>query len=237
VQVRDSLVVLSDSGAQPPTDGWTAEKPFHAAVAKAMWLTSAENVAEGLSEWGEKKRVIHLEVDLTGSGIEYTPGDSIGMCCPNPQFLVDFVFQRLKEGNPELASASLDTAVAVASSGSEEDLVTLRELLTYRLDLTGLPRKTHVLALAEFCGNPEDAVRLQWLCSKGPVGKQLWSEFIESQGVGIAELLYLLPSCKPTLAGIVACCGNLPPRFYSIASSPLLKKNIAAVAFSSVRYT
>ena len=46
----------------------------------------------------------------------------------------------------------------------------------------------------------------------------------------------MYPSCTPTLQDLIACCGAQIPRFYSIASSPLYKRNIAAVAFSCVRY-
>jgi methionine synthase reductase len=106
-----------------------------------------------------------------------------------------------------------------------------------RIDLVGVPRKVHILALAEFCIEKKEGIEIQWLCSKGDVGKQLWGQFIEGQRIGLGELLTLFPSCRPTLAVLLACSGSMPPRFYSIASSPLLMKDVAVVAFSSVRYT
>ena len=106
-----------------------------------------------------------------------------------------------------------------------------------RIDLTGSPRKTHVLALAKFCTEKTEETAMQWLCSKGDIGKQLWGQFIECQGVGLGELLTLFPSCHPTISALIACAGSSTPRFYSIASSPAFKKNSAAVAFSCVRYS
>lgn len=106
-----------------------------------------------------------------------------------------------------------------------------------RIDLVGVPRKTHVLALAEFCSDKNEEVAIQWLCSKGDIGKQLWGQFIDAQRVGLGEFLGLFPSCKPTLSALLACAGTMPPRFYSIASSPLISKDSATVAFSCVRYT
>ena len=106
-----------------------------------------------------------------------------------------------------------------------------------RLDLVGVPRKANLLALAEFCKDKKEEQDVQWLCSKGDTGKQLWGQFVEAQRVGLAEFLALIPSCRPTLSALIACAGSMPPRFYSIASSPSVKKDCAAVAFSSVRYT
>ena len=106
-----------------------------------------------------------------------------------------------------------------------------------RLDLVGVPRKANLLALAESCKDKKEEQEVQWLCSKGDVGKQLWGQFIEAQQVGLAEFLVLAPSCKPTLSALIACAGSMPPRYYSIASSPAAKKESAAVAFSSVRYS
>ena len=100
-----------------------------------------------------------------------------------------------------------------------------------------MPRKANVLALADFCMDKKEVLQLQWLCSKGEVGKQLWAQFIEAQRIGLAELLSFFPSCRPTLSALLACAGTMPPRFYSIASSPLLTPDSAAVAFSCVRYT
>ena len=227
----------------PPSDGWSSETPFYASIASAKWLTSAENsnVVEDEHTWGENKRVIHMEINLSGGNMEYQPGDAIGVCCPNPAHLVDVVFHRLQEAMTSTPSSSstvitMDSEVRLVTGG-EERVFTVREVLEYRIDLVDIPRKANVLALSEFCTDPMDIHAIKWLCSKGDVGKSLWAQFIEAQRIGMGELLALLPSCKPTLAAMVACCGTLPPRYYSIASSPLLQKNIAAVAFSCVRYT
>ena len=110
-------------------------------------------------------------------------------------------------------------------------------IISIRIDLVGVPRKTHVLALAQFCTDKKEEAELQWLCSKGATGKLLWGQFIEAQRVGLGELLTLFTSCRFTLSALLACATTLPPRFYSIASSPLMFKDCATIAFSCVRYT
>lgn len=112
----------------------------------------------------------------------------------------------------------------------------LYKLLISRLDLVGVPRKLNVLALAEFCQDKKEEIEMQWLCSKGNTGKQLWLQFIEGQRIGLGEILALMPSCRPSLSALMACASSMPPRFYSIASSPSMKKYSASVAFSCVRY-
>ena len=101
----------------------------------------------------------------------------------------------------------------------------------------GVPRKLNVLALAEFCNDKKEEIEMQWLCSKGDTGKKLWLQFVENQRIGLGELLFLFTSCRPSLTTLIACASKMPPRFYSIASSPSMRKDSAAVAFSCVRYS
>ena len=113
-----------------PVDGWTAANPFPASIKSARWLTSMANVNEDEVCWGETKRVLHLELNLASSGIEYLPGDSIGICCPNPSSCVDAILLRLRDAHQEL-NLNLDTRVAIISNGIEE-CITLKEILSYR---------------------------------------------------------------------------------------------------------
>ena len=78
---------------------------------------------------------------------------------------------------------------------------------------------------------------MRWLSSKATEGKLLWQHYIEEQRMGVAELLYHFPSCKPSLNTLAAVLNPASPRYYSIASSPLLNETSVVVAFSLVRYT
>jgi sulfite reductase alpha subunit-like flavoprotein len=105
-----------------------------------------------------------------------------------------------------------------------------------RLDLIGVPKKASVAKLAECCSEPAEAAQLQHVCSKSETGKKLWKQFIEAQCVGIGEILALFPSCTPTLDVLASVCNPLPPRAYSIASSPLINPKELSVSFSVVKY-
>lgn len=141
---RPELTFLSDSDTilekkkketiTVPTDGWNVTTPFEAKISSAKWLTSDSNIIEDINSWGETKRVIHLEVDLENSGIEYQPGDSIGICCPNPKALVNLVYERLKSKSAEIQNDknwSLDSYVSLKSNG-ENSCCSIQELLEYR---------------------------------------------------------------------------------------------------------
>lgn len=210
---------------------WTAEHPFHAAAVAAKWLTSTPPGEK--ASWGQDRRVIHLELSLAGSQICYSPGDSIGICCPNAPYAVDIVLRRLQEAHPD-SLINADTLVSCAADGA---FVSLHEVLSYKYDLMGQPKKASMVLLAQCCTDPQEAVLLQHLCSKGETGKVLWEQFIEKQRMGVAEVLALFPSCTPKLHQLLACLTCLPPRYYSISSSPLTSQNRVTVAFSVVRYT
>jgi methionine synthase reductase len=108
--IKTSAPLATECIVTKPVDGWTADRPFLAQISEARWLTAAENLSE--------------------SGIEYLPGDSVGICCPNPSFLVESVFLRLKETHTE-ADFSLDSSITVTTNG-EDVTSSLREILTYK---------------------------------------------------------------------------------------------------------
>jgi methionine synthase reductase len=215
---------------------WTAESPFHASIMSAQWLTKAPG-AQQQAAWGEDRCVVSLQLSLAGSHIAYSPGDSIGVCCPNAPYAVEIVLQRLREAHPELPSLSLRSAVRCPGGGGEGGETSLGELLAYKFDLMGQPKKASMLTLAQCCTDPQEAILLQHLCSKGEPGKTLWTNFVEMQALGVAEVMLAFPSCRPRLYQLLACLTPLPPRYYSICSSPLVNPRSVKIAFSVVRHT
>ena len=224
--------------------GWDVKTPYHAAISNAMWLTDHDDgIMDEDNEWGSDRRVIHMELDLGNSGIAYTPGDSIGILAPNPDHLVAIVFNSLlevRESQQKQMEITLDSYITMpTSSSSSSSVESIREILSYQMDLTSIPKKAIVFALSAFCLDEKEKIAMQWLCSKCAVGKELWSEFVENQRLGVADLLSLFPSCVPPLHSLKALLGAVVPRYYSIASSSAYKgrEGKLAVAFSVVRYS
>lgn len=94
-----------------------------------------------------------------------------------------------------------------------------------------------MLALSQACLHKREMHMLQWLCSKGPEGKLLWSSFIEQQSVGVGELLCLFPSCLPTFATLATHCPKMSSRLYSITTSQRQHPLSLSIAFSVVHFT
>lgn len=220
-----------------------ASQPFMASVVTARWLTdpshSLQTWQESAEQWGDAKRVVHCELSLQGSTIDYSPGDSLGLCAPNPAYAVQLVLNRINLSPQHVSSpVSLASKVKVVQCGRSAEVITLGEFLAYRVDLCGLPKKTQVQALAKLCTDTEEAQYLAMVAGKEAPKKKLWQYFVETQSLGIAEILFLFPSCQVTLSSLVEILLPLSPRYYSIASSPMSTttgKKTAAFAFSLVR--
>ena len=60
--------------------------------------------------------------------------------------------------------------------------------------------------------------------------------FVGEQRLSVLDLLALFPSCKPDVAHLLCSLPALPPRVYSISSSPLTDPNVASIAFTVVNY-
>jgi sulfite reductase (NADPH) flavoprotein alpha-component len=96
---------------------FTRERPFNAEV-----LTNHKITGDGSS-----KDVRHIELNLQGSGLNYLPGDSLGVVPQNPPELVEAV----------LDSVRLDGAEQVVIDGKS---IALSEVLTQHKEITVLNR-------------------------------------------------------------------------------------------------
>jgi len=230
---------------RPAEEEWTAHNPYFAPITNAAWLTPSaqtySNIAARNDTWGTARRVVRIDIGIGGSHIQYMPGDSIGILAPNATYLVE----RLVERTNRLTGASRGSEDSKAGSEiSLESIIemdscpktscSVRELLTYRLDLSSSPRKNNVYALAQYCAKPQERRCLEWLCSKCPIGKELWKQFVEEQALSFGELVLLFPSCALPLGAIIAYSGPAVPRYYSVASSPLVRGDSISIAFSIV---
>lgn len=215
-----------ESAAAPDTTTsmYTVDHPYMASIIGAKELCRPSKTND--------KHILQLDISISDAHTTYKPGDAVAICCPNPPEAVAFVLSRLRyEGDAEHRYA-LDTTIE-RSSG---EFVTLGDILGYKIDLVGPLRKPMVAQLSPYCSSEKERNILQWVCSKGPVGKVLWEHFIEKQGVGIVELLALFPSCSPPLSALINIANPLPPRSYSITTSPLQSPSIISIVYSVVRF-
>jgi sulfite reductase alpha subunit-like flavoprotein len=78
------------------------------------------------------------------------------------------------------------------------------------------------------------------LASKTPEGEALFKKLIDEQRMSIVDVIKAFPSCQSIpLEGLIGVLPGIPPRYYSVSSSPLDPRNGAlalTVAFSVVDY-
>lgn len=103
---------------------WNAEHPYSSTVMSASYISFDETA----SSWEDVRKVIKVELSLGESGIVYEPGDTIGVCCPNPDFHVNVVYQRLRQYYPS-SELTLQSEVLDTYSNTVN---TLDDILRYR---------------------------------------------------------------------------------------------------------
>ncbi|HVS52229.1 MAG TPA: sulfite reductase subunit alpha [Opitutaceae bacterium] len=175
-----------------------------------------------LSKPGSAKETRHFIVDLTGSGLHYEAGDSLGVFPRNRAEEVEEILRRLgARGDEPVSPAALKLAAPIA----------LREALTERLALAK-PTRRVVEVLAEKAAAADEKAKLLGLLA--PEAKEMLTAWLEERE--FVDLLAEFPSAKWTPQEFVDALRKLMPRLYSIASSPRKFSTEVHLMVAIVRY-
>jgi len=169
-----------------------------------------------LNGTGSAKETLHIELDLEGSGLEYEAGDALAVVPVNSADVVADI----------LDATGLDGAAKVTPKGGQE--TSLIEALTNDLDITALSR-----AVAKKYMALSDITALKNLMSEED--KTQFKEY--AVGRQIIDLLTDYPDPNLTPQSFVDCLRKLPPRLYSIASSPKAHEGEVHLTVAAVRYS
>lgn len=175
-----------------------------------------------LSKPGSAKETRHFVVDLTGSGLHYKAGDSLGVFPTNRASEVEELLQLLgATGNEPVSPALLKLLSPIP----------LREALFSRLALAG-PTAKIVGTLAGKATNPDEKAKLTGLLT--PESKEVLTTFLETREY--VDLLAEFPSARLTPQEFVDHLRKLMPRLYSIASSSRVYPTEVHLTVAVVRY-
>jgi sulfite reductase alpha subunit-like flavoprotein len=181
------------------------------------------------------KRVIELAMSLPEEHkIKYQPGDSIGLLVENTPEAVKFVLNMLKEKH------GIDATQKILIDASET--MTVEEAVRTQIDLSSPIKSKRVLySLVQFASDQEDAKVLSVLSSKTTKGDMLFEKYVVQQCKSMVDVLQDFPSCQSIdLNGLLAVLPAIPPRYYSVSSSPLDKSRDGAhsltITFSVVDF-
>jgi len=180
------------------------------------------------------KRVIELSLAIPDDeSWNYQPGDSIALLVKNAPGAVNFVLNMLQShhGISPTQRVSVDGGVPL----------TVKQIMEEKIDLCTVMKSRKVLyALSQISNDLQEKAVLELLSSKTDRGDMLLETYIHTQRRSIVDILQEFPSCQTiTLQNLVSFLPPIPPRYYSVSSSPLdsgRSSKSLTVTFSVVDY-
>jgi sulfite reductase (NADPH) flavoprotein alpha-component len=189
-----------------PTALYSRKNPFPAKL-----LTNHKLTADGSA-----KDTRHFEIDLTGSGLAYEVGDSLGVFATNNASLVEELLGVLGFSGTE----------QVTDPNGQP--VSLRDALLSHYVITE-PDKKLLAAIAE-----KDPSAAKFTGFVTPEGKADLESYL--WGRGVIDPLVEHPAAKFTPEEFVKLLRKLQPRLYSIASSQKAHPSQVHLTVAAVRY-
>lgn len=165
---------------------------------------------------GSDRETRHVELSLEGSGLQYEPGDSLGVYPENHPRLVDELIEAL--------GWNADESVPVGKNGEE---LSLREALLRYYEITVLT-KPLLTQVAELTSNPE----LVKLLSAGQEA-ELRAYLAEHDLLDLVQDFNLKGVSARSLTALLR---KIPARLYSIASSLKANPDEVHLTVRTVRY-
>lgn len=163
---------------------------------------------------GSAKETIHLEFDLEGSGLEYETGDALAVIPHNAEDVVEDILKATK----------LDPEARITI---KDEKLTLRQALTSRLDITGISLPV-LKRYFEISKHPDLDALLK------PENKADLQTYL--YGRELIDVLHDFPAKDISADSLVTVMRKLPPRLYSIASSPKAHPGEVHLTVGVVRY-
>lgn len=184
-----------------PTETGTKESPYKAEVVNKILLNGS----------GSTKKTWHIELSIEDSGIQYKPGDSLGILCHNNLLFVEEIIIKL----------GLDKNETVTTYKGE---VSLQEAIQKYYEISRLV-PSMVIELAKLINNEKlttlanDAVFLDEYC----FGRDVLDLFLDY-------------AINPTAQELIGYLRKLQARLYSISSSHSYNEDEVHLTVSQVEY-
>jgi sulfite reductase (NADPH) flavoprotein alpha-component len=163
-----------------------------------------------LNKPGSEKETWHVEIDLAGSGLDYTVGDSFGIFARNDPYLVEAVIR------------AIDAPPDFPIGGR-----TLRDVLTDGVSLAPAPDMLFQL-ISYLTGGARRQKAKAYAAGEDPDG--------DADTLDVLAALEKFPGIRPDPEAFIESLDPLQPRLYSISSSPKVDPRRVALTVDAVRY-
>jgi len=163
-------------------------------------------------------------------GATYRTGDHVAVWPQNAAPLVDALCERL-----DLEPGAMVTLSAAAGAGRGLPIgqpLPVRQLLTHFVELQDVVSRQTLRALIPATRCPFTQQALAQLASDD--AGQGYAAQVAARRLGILDVLAAHPAIQLSLEGLLACTVPMRPRFYSIASSPLVSPDVATLLVGTV---
>ena len=220
-ELSQRALIASESGTSTPIGSFDAKNPYPAPV-----LASKE-----LFAIGSDRNCVHIEFDITGSGITYQHGDHVAIWPSNPDVEVDRILSVLGLAAEDRRSGiinieSLDPALAKVPFPTP---ATYEAIFRHYLDISATASRQTIAFMSRFAPTEEARAKLH----RWGTNKDIYATEIDGPALKLAEVLQaavgdnLEPPFNSTVwpipfDRIVSSIPRLGPRYYSISSSSKL---------------
>ncbi|OXM79615.1 NADPH-ferrihemoprotein reductase [Cryptococcus neoformans Bt63] len=235
-ELSSRALLASASGTNTSVGAYGVKNPYPAPV-----LASKELFAVG----GDRN-CIHIEFDITGTGMTYQHGDHVGIWPSNSDVEVDRMLAVLGLAASGRRQAivdieSLDPALAKVPFPTP---ATYDAIFRHYLDISAVASRQTIAFLARYA--PSEAAREK--LTRWGTDKEAYANEIDGPALKLAEVLQAASndSTEPPFASqtvwpipfdrIVSSVPRLQPRYYSISSSSKLHPNAIHVTAVVLKY-
>lgn len=197
-------VVPANGATEVAAPAYNKKNPFHAEVLENVVLTGR----------GSSKETRHVELSLEGSGLEYRPGDVLGV---------------MPQNDPQVVAALLDRLDLAADVEVEvkKEKLSLREALSNRFEITAATPR-----FIEHWAEIADAEELRTLST----AEQAKERMAFLGGHHVVDIIDRYPVKAVEAERLLAGLRPLQPRLYSIASSLEAAPEEVHLTVSTVQY-
>jgi len=252
----DFTVTELKEGEHPPEKVFRGELSARALTGAASGSYDQKNpypapvtTAQELFAVDAERNCIHVEFDITDSGMSYQHGDHVGVWPTNPDVEVDRALAVLglaaeSRRHTPVNIVSLDPALAKVPFPTP---ATYDAIFRHYLDISAVASRQTLAALARYAPTPQAAEKLARLGSD----KDAFVAEVDGPALKLAEVLQAVagddltvPPTEATVTPwtaipfdrIVSSVPRLQPRYYSISSSSKLYPNSIHVTAVVLKY-